>query len=240
MRGCQVSARLKLLSAIVVAGIILSLCGYNSINARAQAKRAEMAYGQIDLKRLLAADEHPEEWLTAGRDVGKGHYSPLTQINRKTVARLGFAWGYDTHTNRGLEATPIVVGGVMYTSGSGGTAYALDARTGRELWTFDPKNDLSVTRRSCCDIVNRGVAVWKGKVYVASFDGRLFALDAATGTVLWQADTIIDHKRGGPRRRDRERRRRIRHARLPQRIRLGNRKAGLALFYRSRRSFEAI
>jgi quinohemoprotein ethanol dehydrogenase len=196
-RGSHVSARLKLLSAVAIAGIVLSLSGYDAINAWAQAKRAKhAAYGQIDLKRVLAADQRPEEWLTTGRDFGKGHYSPLAQINKKTVARLGFAWDYDTHTNRGLEATPIVVDGVMYTSGSGGQAYALDARTGKELWTFDPKNDLSVTRRSCCDIVNRGVAVWKGKVYVASFDGRLFALDAATGAVVWQTDTIIDHTRG--------------------------------------------
>lgn len=191
------SARLKLASAIVAAGMLTSLSCYDANNASAQAKRAKRtAYGQIDQQRLLAADHHPEEWLTTGRDFGKGHYSPLTQINTKTVGRLGFAWDYDTQTNRGLEATPIVVDGVMYTSGSGGKAFALDARTGKEIWKFDPKNDLRVTRRSCCDIVNRGVAVWKGKVYVASFDGRLFALDAADGAVVWQADTVIDHKIG--------------------------------------------
>jgi quinohemoprotein ethanol dehydrogenase len=84
----------------------------------------------------------------------------------------------------------------MYTSGSTGTAYALDAKTGKEIWAFDPKTDLRVNRRACCDEVSRGVAVWKGKVYVASFDGRLFALDAKTGAVAWQVDTILDKKRG--------------------------------------------
>jgi quinohemoprotein ethanol dehydrogenase len=157
---------------------------------------APARYGQIDRARLLAANQHPGQWLTTGRDFGKGHFSPLTQINKQTVSRLGFAWGYDTHTIRGLEATPIVGDGVMYASGPTGIAYALDAKTGKEIWTFDPKNDLAVNRESCCDEVNRGVAVWRGKVYVASFDGRLFALDAKTGAVVWHTDTIVDHKRG--------------------------------------------
>lgn len=167
-----------------------------SERASGQTKPAETVYGQVDLARLLAADKHPDQWLTSGRDFGKSHYSPLAQINKETVGRLGFAWAYDTHTIRGLEATPIVVDGVMYASGPTGIAYALDARTGNGLWTFDPKNNLEVNRESCCDEVNRGVAVWRGKVYVASFDGRLFALDAKTGAVVWHADTIVDHKRG--------------------------------------------
>ena len=151
--------------------------------------------GQIDEKRLLGADKEPGQWLTTGRDRTNSHYSPLAQINQNNVGRLGFAWDYDTHTVRSLEATPIVVDGVMYASGSVGQVYALDAKTGKELWTFDPKNDLRVNQRACCDEVNRGVAVWKGKVYVASFDGHLFALDAASGDTIWKVDTIVDKKR---------------------------------------------
>ncbi|MBZ5502161.1 MAG: PQQ-dependent dehydrogenase, methanol/ethanol family [Acidobacteriia bacterium] len=182
---------------VVCAAMALALASYAGKNALVRAGQAKLsAYGQIDRKRLLAADQHPEDWLTTGRDFGKGHYSPLAQVNRETVSRLGLAWDYHTHTDRGLEATPIVVDGVMYTSGVAGRVYALDGKTGKELWTFDPQNDLSVTRRSCCDEVNRGVAVWKGKVYTASLDGRLFALDAATGAVLWKVDTVVDHQRG--------------------------------------------
>jgi quinohemoprotein ethanol dehydrogenase len=188
------SARLRTVSAIAL-GAALSLAAYHLNHGAALADDDKPA-GQIDRKRLLAADRHPEQWLTAGRDFGKGHYSPLAQINVQTVDRLGFAWDYDTHTNRGLEATPIVVDGVMYTSGSTGKAYALDAKTGKELWSFDPKSDLRVNREACCDEVNRGVAVWKGRVYVASFDGNLFALDAASGSVLWKADTITNKKVG--------------------------------------------
>ncbi len=189
--------RLRNTSVVVCAAMALVLGSYAGKKAMVRAGQAKLsAYGQIDRKRLLAADQHPEDWLTTGRDFGKGHYSPLAQINRETVDRLGLAWDYHTHTDRGLEATPIVVDGVMYTSGVAGRVYALDGKTGKELWNFDPQNDLSVTRRSCCDEVNRGVAVWKGKVYTASLDGRLFALDAATGTVLWKVDTVVDHQRG--------------------------------------------
>ncbi|HKV06241.1 MAG TPA: PQQ-dependent dehydrogenase, methanol/ethanol family [Candidatus Acidoferrales bacterium] len=191
------SRKIKIASAIAIATVAFSVAAYHSGGLSAFAdQRKPAARGQIDRKRLLSADKHPGDWLTTGRDFGKGQYSPLRLINTQTVDRLGFAWDYDTHTDRGLEATPIVVDGVMYTSGSTGKAYALDARTGKELWSFDPKSDLRVNREACCDEVNRGVAVWKGKVYVASFDGRLFALDAATGGIVWQADTITNRKLG--------------------------------------------
>lgn len=186
---------LRTAGAIALAAAAFFVAGQGE-KILAQTKPVETAYGQVNLARLLAADKHPDEWLTSGRDFGKSHYSPLAQIDKETVGRLGFAWAYDTHTIRGLEATPIVVDGVMYASGPTGIAYALDAKTGKEIWTFDPKNNLAVNRESCCDEVNRGVAVWRGKVYVASFDGRLFALNAKTGAVVWHADTIVDHKRG--------------------------------------------
>lgn len=147
--------------------------------------------GDVDRARLLAADKEPHNWLTEGRDFGKGHYSPLDQIDTSNVARLGFAWEYRTGTTRGLEATPIVVDGVMFTSGTTGRVYALDAETGQELWKFDPQSDGQVNRYTCCDEVNRGVALWEGIVYVASLDGRLFALDADDGNVIWQVDTLI-------------------------------------------------
>ena len=186
----------KVSSALVSAVAILVLLNFGSHRAPVRAGQSGgRPRGQIDLKRLLAADKDPNQWLSTGRDLGNGHYSPLAQIHRDNVNRLGFAWDYDTHTVRGLEATPIVVDGVMYTSGSIGQVFALDAKTGKELWTFDPKNDLRVNQRACCDEVNRGVAVWKGKVYVASFDGHLFALDANTGAIVWKADTIVDRKR---------------------------------------------
>ncbi|MET0279760.1 MAG: PQQ-dependent dehydrogenase, methanol/ethanol family [Steroidobacteraceae bacterium] len=151
--------------------------------------------GQVDAARLANIAAEPGQWLTTGRDGGKTHYSPLDQINHETVARLGFAWELKTGTNRGMQATPVVVDGVMYTSGVAGRVYAVNAATGAQLWQFEPPLQLRNARGSCCDIVNRGVAVWNGKVYVGSFEGGLYALDAKDGKVLWQVDTFIDHER---------------------------------------------
>src|SRR5665213_1078382 len=151
--------------------------------------------GQIDLARLQALDKEPGAWLTPGRDADKTYYSPLQTINRTSVARLGFAWEFQPGTDRGMEATPIVVDGVMYTAGVAGRVYALNAGTGRLLWQFAPPLKLKNARGSCCDIVNRGVAVWQGKVYVGSFEGIHYALDARAGKVLWQTDTFVDHTR---------------------------------------------
>jgi quinohemoprotein ethanol dehydrogenase len=180
----------RALPALLVV-LLITACSARDSGAPA----APTAFGRIDRPRLLAADSNPGDWLTTGRDFGKSHYSPLDQIDRDSVARLGFAWEYATGTRRGLEATPIVVDGVMYTSGVDGRVYALNARNGQELWHFNPEVDGQINRKACCDSVNRGVAVWQGKVYVAALDGRLFALDAASGNVLWNADTIVDKTR---------------------------------------------
>jgi quinohemoprotein ethanol dehydrogenase len=140
----------------------------------------------------LAADD----WITPGGDIGKSHYSALTDINRDNVARLGLAWSADLGTSRGLEATPVVIDGVMYTAGVAGRVYAFEAATGKALWRFEPPVDMQVNRTVCCDMVNRGVAVARGKVYVTALDGWMYALDARTGAVVWKADTVVDRKRG--------------------------------------------
>jgi len=152
--------------------------------------------GNVREARLFRADSEPQNWFTAGRDAGKTHFSPLAQINRRNVARLGFAWAFETGTTRVLEATPIVVDGIMIASGPLGRVWALDARTGKQIWAFTPKVDGQINRKTCCDQANRGVAVWAGKVYVAALDGVLYALDARTGAQIWRADTIIDKTRG--------------------------------------------
>ncbi len=121
------------------------------------------------------------------------YHSALAAINATNVARLGFAWQYDLGTERGQEATPIVANGIMYTSGTWGYVYAVDAATGRQIWKFDPHVPGQIARNPCCDIVNRGVGLADNRVYVASLEGRLHALDAATGREIWSADTIIDH-----------------------------------------------
>jgi len=155
----------------------------------------EKPAGWIDYESLNNQDS--KDWLTLGGNQMMQHYSPLNTINKSNVKDLGFAWEYDASTYigtvpRGLEATPIVVDGIMYTSGAWGAVYALDAKTGKERWTYKPKVDASYGRRACCDAVNRGVAVWEGKVYVGTLDGYLTCLDAETGSVIWSMDTFTD------------------------------------------------
>jgi quinohemoprotein ethanol dehydrogenase len=163
----------------------------------APAAAVEPPAGAVDDARLAAADREPDQWFTTGRDAGGTYYSPLEAINEGNVSRLGYAWDYGTNTNRGLEATPVVVDGIMYAAGNWGRVYALDAATGRELWTYDPEVDGLYGRAACCDVVNRGLAVWKGRVYVASLDGYLHALDARTGRRLWRADTLPERHPAG-------------------------------------------
>jgi quinohemoprotein ethanol dehydrogenase len=160
-----------------------------------QALPQQISLGRIDQARVIAAADEPQHWFTTGRTFSEERFSPLDQINVDNVRQLGFAWEYDLRTERGLEATPVVVDGVLFVSSAWSKVYALDARTGRELWSFDPKVDGQWARNACCDVVNRGVAVWQGKVYVGTLDGRLIALDATSGKPLWSQDTFIDRSR---------------------------------------------
>jgi quinohemoprotein ethanol dehydrogenase len=179
----------------VLSSFVLTACQKSPPTEVASSAPAP-APAQVDDKRLLAISAEPGAWLTGGRDFGGTHYSPLETITRENLGTLGFAWDFATGTDRGMEATPIVVDGVMYTSGVAGRVYALEAATGKLLWRFEPPADLKYTRGSCCDQVNRGVAVWQGRVYVASIDGILYSLDARDGHVVWKADTIVDRTRG--------------------------------------------
>jgi quinohemoprotein ethanol dehydrogenase len=146
--------------------------------------------GQVDAARLAAAASEPGEWLTAGRDASGSYFSPLTDVDATNVAKLGFAWESRLGTRRGLEATPVVVDGTMYVSGNFGRVYAVDAASGAERWRYDPEVDGQWGRYACCDAVNRGVAVWQGRVYVGSLDGFLHAIDATTGRRIYKVDTL--------------------------------------------------
>ena len=143
--------------------------------------------------KLAQSNANGGDWPTHGLDPAETRHSKLNQIDDSNVARLGLAWSYDLESTRSVEATPIVVNGVMYVTAAWSVVHAMDARNGKRLWTFDPKVPRSYGARACCDVVNRGVAFHNGKVFVASFDGRLFALDARNGHKVWEQDTIADH-----------------------------------------------
>ncbi|MCV6627837.1 MAG: PQQ-dependent dehydrogenase, methanol/ethanol family [Cellvibrionaceae bacterium] len=150
---------------------------------------ASISDGNITAERVLDADAEPGSWLAHGRTYGEQRYSPLNKIGKHNVNDLGLAWSFDVEEQKGLEASPIVVDGVMYTTTSWSAVYALDAKTGKQLWHYDPKVPKEYLRYLCCSPANRGVAVWKGKVYVGTINGHLVALDAKTGEVVWDVET---------------------------------------------------
>jgi quinohemoprotein ethanol dehydrogenase len=175
--------------------LVLLACGSQEEPAPAPAPEAAVApapavaAGNVDGARIAAADTEPGQWLSHGRTYSEQRYSPLTQIDAETVSGLGLAWSFELGSTRGVEATPIVVDGRMYVSAPWSRVHALDAATGEQLWSYDPQVPGPWARHACCDVVNRGVAVWKGSVFVGTIDGRLVSLDAATGEPQWDIQT---------------------------------------------------
>jgi quinohemoprotein ethanol dehydrogenase len=179
------------ISAIVMLLALAIACGCGKRDAQTPKETAETRKpADVDAARILNADQQPGNWLTYGRTYSEQRFSPLKQINANNVGQLRLAWYYDLDTHRGQEATPIVVDGVMYFSTAWSKVIAMDAATGKLLWEFDPKVPPEWAINLCCDVVNRGVAVWKGNVYVGTLDGRLIALNAATGKPVWETLTI--------------------------------------------------
>ena len=153
------------------------------------AAAAEHPAADVDAKRLDAAAGDPDNWMSHGRTYAEDRFSPLTDINDENAKTLGLAWYYESDSTVGTEATPLVVDGIMYTTTTWNILKALDAATGKVLWTYDPKLPRYTIRYTCCGPTNRGAAVWKGRVYFGTIDGRLIAVDAATGKLAWQVQT---------------------------------------------------
>ncbi len=143
-------------------------------------ERIAKVTGNLDEKRIQNKNGETANWLTHGRTYTEQRFAPINQITTRNIKDLGLAWFWDTNTSRGLEATPILVDGIMFTTGAWSVVWAHDAKTGSLLWSYDPKVPKAYGKYACCDVVNRGVAVWKGRVYSGTLDGRLIALNAAT------------------------------------------------------------
>ncbi len=153
------------------------------------------ATARIDGASMRTNAVSTKDWPSYGLDYAETRFSKLDQINEKNVKELGLVWSYNLESTRGVEATPLVVDGIMYVTASWSVVHAIDVRTGKRLWSYDPKVPREVGVKGCCDVVNRGVALHRGKVFVGSFDARLIALDAATGKVVWEKDTSIDRSK---------------------------------------------
>ncbi|MEY4641929.1 MAG: hypothetical protein RLZZ227_1923 [Pseudomonadota bacterium] len=190
--------RIRLL-ALSLVSVLLGACGGNDEAAApavapASAPPAAPAAAAVTEQRLENAASEPGQWMTYGGTYNEQRFSQLTQITPDNINQLGLAWFADLNTNRGQEATPLFIDGVIYVSESWSKVNAYDARTGALLWHYDPKVPGEFGARGCCDVVNRGLAAWNGKIYVGAYDGRLIALDAATGTEVWSTVTTDQTK----------------------------------------------
>jgi len=175
--------RLIQASIVFASALLLASCGQSTETVSAKGP------AQVNGARITNADSEPGLWMSVGRTYSEQRFSPLKQINDTNAAQLGLTWSFDLDTARGQEATPLVIDGVMYFSTAWSMVKALDAKTGRAIWQYDPKVPREYGVKVCCDVVNRGVAAWNGKVYVGTLDGRLIALDASNGQPVWSVQT---------------------------------------------------
>ena len=162
--------------------------------AKGSPEHIKAAVGKVDGRFIRANAATGRDWPSYGLDYAETRHSRLAKITADNVKDLGLVWSYDLESTRGVEATPVVVDGVMYVTASWSIVHAIDVRTGKRIWSYDPKVPREGGYKGCCDVANRGVALHQGKVFVASYDGRLFGLDAATGSKVWEQDTIVDRK----------------------------------------------
>jgi quinohemoprotein ethanol dehydrogenase len=183
MKGHRNSARARARAPLSIAVLLLGMTWMG-------AGAAQVAAKPVDGARIANADAEPGNWLTYGRTYSEQRFSPLAGINDKNAKQLGLAWFADLDTNRGQEATPLVIDGVMYVSTAWSLVKAYDARSGRLLWAYDPQVKRELGVNACCDVGNRGVAAWNHKIFVGVYDGRLVALDEATGKPIWSTLTV--------------------------------------------------
>ena len=179
-------------------GLLAALAFSTSAWAQAPAKgtpaHIKAAVGKVNAAFMQSNATQTADWPSYGLDYAETRHSKLNQISTANVKDLGLVWSYNLESKRGVESTPVVVDGIMYVTASWSIVHAVDVRTGKRIWTYDPKVPREAGYKGCCDVVNRGVALHEGKVFVAAYDGRLVALDAATGKKVWEKDTIIDRK----------------------------------------------
>jgi len=186
---------IKTHAALALGALLCLAAAPASAQTKGSAEHIKAVTQRVDGNFIRSNAQKTPDWPSYGLDYAETRFSKLDQINAGNVKELGLAWSYNLESTRGVEATPLVVDGIMYVTGSWSVVHAIDVRTGKKIWSFDPKVDKSKGFKGCCDVVNRGVALYQGKVFVGAYDGRLIALDAASGQPVWEKDTIVDRSK---------------------------------------------
>lgn len=146
----------------------------------------------IDDTALVAA-RADTDWITHGQTYAEGSVSRCRPDQSRQRPEVRLAWTLELGGRRGMQATPLVVDGIMFFTGSWSIVYAVDVRKGSIIWRFDPEVDRSKAPSFCCGVNNRGVALYRGAVFVGTLDGRLLYLDASDGSVNWSVLTIPEN-----------------------------------------------
>ena len=181
---------MKKIPAVIILALTSTLIQCSKKPAPGSEEHIKQATAIVDDAYIANADNTPENWVTYGKNYGEDRFSSLTQINTENVGRLGLAWTLNLETARGIEATPLVVDGIMFLTGPWSKVFAVDVRNGKMIWTYDPEVPGKYGERGCCDVVNRGLALYKGRLFLGTFDGRLISLDASNGKPVWQVLTV--------------------------------------------------
>ena len=180
-------------SVCVGAFIAASLAQAQEVKGASSATTATAAITPVSQQQLSNAHKDGANFLHTNANYEQTRFYPNAQINRGNVAHLHPAWIFSTEVKESLETSPIIVDGVMYITTSFSHVYALDAKTGAEIWHFKPK--LGPVTTFCCGPNNRGVAVYEDRVYVGTLDAKLVALDAKTGSIVWETQ-VGDPEKG--------------------------------------------
>ena len=182
---------------IVLPGLSALLLSATLVGCKPAAPPAPKA-AQVTAERLTQAESEPGQWMTYNGSYSEQRFSRLKSIDTTNIKSLGLAWFADYDTNLQQTGAPLYIDGVIYVSTAWSKVYAYDARTGKQLWQYDPKVPGEWAAKVCCGLVNRGLAAYEGKIYVGTLDARLVALDAATGKEVWSTLTFDAAKKDDP------------------------------------------
>ncbi len=176
---------------VFASAFALSLSGLGAASAQEVKQTGGAAAGSspapsVTQAMLSGAAKDRKNFLHTNGDYNQQRFYPASEINRSNVKKLHVAWIFQTDVRESMETSPIVVNGVMYVTTSFDHVYAINAQTGEQLWHY--KHNMGPITTYCCGPNNRGVAVYNDKVYLATLDAKLVALDAKTGNPVWSKD----------------------------------------------------